>query len=242
VAKNVNVWLLVVILLLAGGLFYVWGRAQNQKEIARVELEREHMKATRDSLISIVDAREEEIQSLEVQIESQLLTANLLRAEVDSLEETRAAAQLSVRMLRQPADLTRRFEDTFPEVAGSSWGVTEIYDPEIDGSFDYIILPLWFSETFIIDHQNSLNFEDQRDKLRDLDTLNQQVIALKDSVIYLERENKLAYRFGYNEAYEKYLALNEKYVEYLRKPRPLSFSRLLTAAGVGVLVGTQLDK
>lgn len=241
-AKNANCWLVVALLVVIAGFLQYYAWTQNKEEILRAKLEREQLESRHDSLLAVVEKRESEIQQLEVRIESQLQAADLLREEVDSLEEVRAAAQLTVRMMQKPAELTSRLEDTFPEMIGSQWGVTKVYDPEIGESFDYIMFPLWFSETFIIDHQNVSNFEEQRDKLKDLDLLNRRVIVLKDSVIYLERENKFAYRSGYNEAYEKYLALNEKYLEYLRKPHPLSFTRLLTAAGVGVLVGTQIDK
>lgn len=54
--------------------------------------------------------------------------------------------------------MLKKFENTFPEVAQSDWGVTEIVN---ENSFEnkFLVIPLWFNKTFIIDHQNTLKVD-----------------------------------------------------------------------------------
>lgn len=54
--------------------------------------------------------------------------------------------------------MLKKFENTFPEVAQSDWDVTEIVN---ENSFEnkFLVIPLWFNKTFIIDHQNTLKVD-----------------------------------------------------------------------------------
>jgi hypothetical protein len=85
----------------------------------------------------------------------------------------------------------------------SRWGITELYDDREGISLEYIFFPAFFAETFMIDHENALNYKQQVGKLAALDTLNTQVITLKDSVFVLERQKSVAFRTGYDSAFTK---------------------------------------
>ena len=80
---------------------------------------------------------------LEDSADGLVLKADSLRSEVHELERGRQQAQLSVRLLRRPADLKKRFVETFPEIGGSDWGVTEIFSD--DGGtpigIQYVVVP-----------------------------------------------------------------------------------------------------
>ena len=131
----------------------------------------------------------------------------------------------------------------FPEVARSSrWGITELYDDKEQVSLEYIVFPAYFAETFMIDHENAQNYKQQVGKLSTLDTLNVQVIQLKDSVLVLEQQKSAAFRAGYDSAYTKYESLNAEYIAHLKNPKVgLKFPGWLSLVGataVGVAVGT----
>jgi hypothetical protein len=119
--------------------------------------------------------------------------------------------------------------------------VTDIRNQQEDVSVQYLLVPLWFSETFIIDHQNAASWLQQRDKLLAVDSLQQRVVVLQDSVQRLEEQKVVWLQTGYNNVLDRYERLNQEYVTELKKPR-LSLGSTLAlcvgAAGAGVLAGT----
>ena len=81
----------------------------------------------------------------------------------------------------------------------------------------------------------------QRDTLKALDTLNIEVIALKDSIITLVEEKAPAYQHGYEDAYAKYEVMNEKYIDELKKPAFgwAQWGAIIGGAAAGYLVGSK---
>jgi hypothetical protein len=151
-----------------------------------------------------------------------------------------------VRQLGRPKELQDRLRTTFPEIAESDWGVTDVMNEEEAVEIQYLLVPLWFSETFIIDHQNSLNYASQVGRLQSMDSLQLQTITLKDRILVLEREKSQAFRAGYDSAYTKYEALNADYIKLLKNPKvsikwtgPVA---LLGSAAAGVLVGAAVTQ
>ena len=167
-----------------------------------------------------------------------------LLAQVESAEQLRANEQLTVRRLRRREDLQARLNQTFPEVAASDWGVREVWNEQEQIGIEYLLVPVGFTETFIIDHQNSIAYEQQRDTLVSVVRLDTRIIALQDSVFTLERQSRGAFETGYNQAFTLYQSLNERYIDELRKPRfDLGVKGgIATMAGtfaLGVLVGAK---
>lgn len=78
-----------------------------------------------------------------------------LRARVDFFVQVQAQQELVVGKLHQKGGLQRRFRREFPELAASAWGVAPVYDQRGDKYIEYLLVPLWFTETFIIDHVNA---------------------------------------------------------------------------------------
>ncbi|MFH5832703.1 hypothetical protein ACG2F4_12945 [Halalkalibaculum sp. DA3122] len=233
--------------LLAIGMSYFLGREINREEIQRARMEMQQLRASRDSIQAIVSLKDSLQSLLSSQVRQLQSETNRLRNEVQELEEQRREDQLTVRSIRKKEDLQDRLEKTFPEMANSDWGVTEVYNEEAGVGVEYLLVPLWFSETFIIDHQNSESYKQQRDKLFAVDSLHQQVSVLKDSLFTLEREKAQAYETGYNDAYVKYEDLNEKYIDLLERPPSveLGFPKwgvIGASVGAGVLIGTQIKK
>ena len=147
----IAVGVFAVLLMLA--LSYITARFVDKEEIMRTKIERERLKATRDSIYAIIALKDSTQKLLQYQVSSLGAEASLLRKQVDLLEEHRKNAQLSVRRLRRKEDLQKRLQQTYPEMADSQWGVTDVYHEEADVSIEYLLIPLWFSETFIIEHQ-----------------------------------------------------------------------------------------
>lgn len=245
--KRALITVSIIAAVLALGFTYVLARFRDRDAIVRAQANMEQLRVQRDSLQRHVEKLDSVTVVLEGRADSLVGEAESLREEVRDLEAKRQAAQLSVRRLRRPADLLDRLRTTFPEMAGSAWGTTEIMDdseaPAI--GIQYLLVPLWFSETFIIDHQNSKSYLAQRDHLHDVDSLQQQTIALKDTIIVLEKEKTAAFRVGYDSAYKKYEALHEEYIQVLKNPRIAlkmpGAAAILGSAAAGVLVGAAVD-
>jgi len=233
----------IVVVLVILALGFLTSRFVDQEEILRVEREAARLEAQRNMLQLEVARRDSIQRRLEARVDTYRGEADSLRTEVADLELERQRNQLSVRMLRRPSELQRRLVDTYPELGAEPWGVTEVHDDENDISLQYLLVPLWFSETFIIEHQNAASFETQRDKLLQVDSLRVVASVLQDSVITLGREKEAVYQAVYDSCFVAYQDLNGKYVDLLKKPPQVKLGppNWLTAAiagGVGIAIGT----
>lgn len=239
----IAVSLFAIVLMLA--LSYVTARFIDHEEILRAKTEAEQLRASRDSLLFQVAERDSVEKVLQARVGNLLMEAETLRAHVAELEEIRKEMQLSVRRLRRKEDLQARLVETFPEMAAENWGVTKLRDEVEDVEIEYLLVPLWFSETFIINHKNAESYKAQRDSLKMLDTLQTEVIALQDTIFHLEQANRIAFQTGYNAAFAKYETLNGKYIDLLQKPPQIKmglprWTTLFVTAVGGVVVGTQI--
>ena len=50
---------------------------------------------------------------------------------------------------------SRRFQRSYPQLAQTDWGIVDVYDDKSKRWSEYLVVPLWMSETFILDHQNA---------------------------------------------------------------------------------------
>ena len=238
-AKNLTTIVIIIAVVIVILFAYFGGLWQNKEKIHQIELEKERLHSYSDSLYTVVSYRDSIEKMLKDQIMTHKIEAEGLREKVVTLEEERKENQIDVRRMRKEKDLLEKFEKTFPEIALSDWGVTEIVN---ENGFEnkFLVLPLWFNETFIIDHQNALSYLAQRDTLIQLDSLNQVVITLQDSVIILETLNRKAFEEGFNVALMRYDELSDEYISELKKGKvSLEWSIVgVAAAGVaGVFIG-----
>jgi hypothetical protein len=234
----------VIAVLLLVGFTYVSARFVDRGKIAALQAEHAQLTRQRDSIYAYARTRDSLQGILTDSVHVLTTQTTALRDTVRRLEASRQAAVVAIRHLRQTPELTARVAAVFPEVARASrWGVTELYDEKEQISLEYIFFPAWFAETFLIDHENALNYKQQVGKLSVLDTLNTQVIKLKDSVLVLEQQKSAAFRTGYDSAFTKYEALNAEYINYLKSPKGLKFPgwlALVGSAAVGVVVGASV--
>ena len=230
---------LVVLLLL---VCYLLTRFQNQDEIARVKEEVSSLEREKDSIQAVLATNAVIQQSLALTREDKEAEVTVLRDYVDLLERQRQESALTVRRIRKTSDLQARLDLTFPEMARSNWGLTTIpFEPGDTLGLEYFLIPAWFTETFIIDHENAEFWREQKDKLLAVDSLRVQVAALQDSIATLFTLNTLALQTGYDNASSEYRDMSTRYIAELRKPRFSLGSTVglcLGAAGVGVVIGT----
>jgi len=217
VVKTILPWTLLA--LIAVALAYFIGSSGNAEEIARVERERIRMQLQRDSIQTVVAFKDSLQNILHDRINTLQTDAEGMRKHIELLEEIRMKEQIEVRYLSSINDLERKFLETFPEIPKEKLKIFAQYDKQYDISVDYLGIPLWFSETFIIDHQNAENYTMQIADFHKLDSLNIVVSSLKDSLYYLEKEKSLAYKTGYDSAYSKYMNVSKLYLRELNKPR-----------------------
>ena len=243
--KNALIAVSVIAGLLAIGLTYLLASNINKEEINRAEREMEQMRASRDSIQTVVAYKDSLQKMMQTQVTRLQSETEQLRTQVGRMEEDRAQEQLDVRSIRKPEELQRRFAETYPEVAYSDWGITEVRNEETGLELQYLLIPFNFTETFIIDHQNSLSYQKQRDTLLVVDSLQQEMGALKDSLFALEREKAEAYKDIYAEAFANYNALNEDYIQVLKRPPKIEWGlpqwgTVAAGVGAGILLGTQI--
>jgi hypothetical protein len=229
---------LAIVLLVA--LVWFWARSIDEDRIRELETEMVNLRASRDSITTVV-AYKDSLQAIirdrtdELQAEAQDL-----RDEVDRLEDQRREKELEVRRLNTFAAEEGKFLETFPALRNTARLMTVRRD-EFD--LQFIGIPLAATETFVIDHQDALSYRAQRDTLLQLDALNQEVVALKDSVFILEQEKTQAYAAGYADAFGKYEALNAEYIATLQNPCVDVFpnqSTAIIAGGIGLVAGVAL--
>ncbi len=234
--------LLVIIALLAGVSSFLVGKFSNREEIERAKLELEDTRALRDSLLTQVKSRDKVIAALED-------SETDLRGEIDSLrvvnnklEDDRKTAVQDAFSLFQPEDIMNEMKKQWPQMSRSKWGFMDIMDEEFQVEIEYFVIPTQFTTAFIQDHIDAVSYRVQVDNLRRADTLHQMVDVLQDSVLTLERENKAAYKTGYDDAYAKYEVINEKYVHLLENPQIKlgvpSIPVFIGSAAAGFVIGT----
>ncbi len=134
-----NRFLLFVIVLLIGGNGYTY--FQKWRYAAAFD--------ERESLLLDAQRRlEAKAYILEVRGDS-------LRSEMELLSERLAGTRLTVASLRKKTGLDQRLRRDYPELGETAWGIVEVYDDESRRYLEYMAVPLWMSETFIVDHQNA---------------------------------------------------------------------------------------
>ncbi len=221
-------------------------RFRNENEVAQVQAELNRLETERDSIRALVAINAELQESLRKTIGRKESEAESLRDRVADLEQQRIDHALTVRNIRKTSDLEARLESTFPEMASSSWGVTKIpFEPGDTLGIEYLVVPVWFAETFIIDHQNAESWLEQKDKLIGVDSLRAVVTAFQDSVATLREQNVLALQAGYDNASSACRDISTRYIAELRKPRMSIGSTVglcVGAAGAGAVIATLVNR
>jgi hypothetical protein len=230
---------LLVLALSAALLLLVSAFGGRREAIARAEAAASRLQLQRDSLIGEVRIHTEAKAALERERALHSAQADRLRDSIAHLERSRAERQLAVRRTRTVGELQTRLRAAFPELGDSGWGLTTVPLEGDTLGLEYLMVPAWFAETFIIDHRNAESWREQKNTLLVVDSLGLLVTALQDSVAALVTANARAYQAGYDAAYAGFQDVSGRYVAELRKPR-MSFGGtvgIIAAAGAGFFLG-----
>ncbi len=235
-AKALVKWVTVASILVAALLLF----RRDPEAVTRARAEAARITAERDSIRRVVDSTVVEQANLRHERDRHAQAAAALRDSVAALERARVEAQRSVRSLRTTDSLGVRFAEAFPELGTEHWGITTLPLTDDTLGLEVLLVPAWFGETFLIDHQNAESWRAQKDRLLAVDSLQLHVAQLQDSITTLEAEKARAYEAGYREAYASYQELNARYVAELSRPKFSLGSTVglcVGAAGAGFLLG-----
>jgi len=239
--KKLLIAAVAVAVLLMVGLSFITAKYIDKEEILRVTNEREQLRQQKVKLeakVAKIDSIKQKLEEEVVDLENE---ADSMRAHVEYLEEDRKVAQLGVRELRTDKELENQLMEAFPEIK-ESMKITEVPVPDIPNfTLRYFSVPFRFAETFLIEHQNSKNYEMQRDKLKELDAMQQQIIDFEKKIVVLEEEKSAAYKKGFDSAYVKYDDINKKYLALLNNPPTVEFGLpQIGAVAIGFAGGVAL--
>lgn len=249
--KKLAIAAVVFVVVLMVILSFITAKYIDKEEIFRVTKEREQLQNQRTELLALVAQKDSSQKVLEAKVIDLETKVEQKQAEVESLERSRQVAQLNVRKLEITNDLEDQLMETYPQIK-ESMRRTEVPVEGLTGiTLEYWSVPFRFAETFLIEHQNSENYENQRDKLKEVTTMQEKIIGMKEKINVLEKEKSEAYKKGYDSAYVKYLDVNEKYLKLLNNPPTVEFGlpqigavAIGTAAGFvsGVAIGKASNK
>ena len=171
---------------------------------------------------------------------------------IAELEEETAGGRLTVRRIDTRAAILDAFKKTFPDLStGADFGIVKIYD-EVEGlNQDYLSLPVMYSQTFIIEHNELVNARAEIQERKDIEALYGNAIDLSNKVIDKDKEiaglkdkNTIVYKEGYEAGYARTVELRDDLESCYKEPRfkmPGVGTLALCAAGVGggIYLGTQ---
>jgi uncharacterized protein YlxW (UPF0749 family) len=231
---------LLILALSIAVLLLVHAYGGRRAAVAQARAAASHLRLQRDSLLAEVETRKRREAALTRKRKALETEAADLRESVAQLEQSRAEAQLTVREIGTTGALQTRLRNTFPELGKGGWGLTTL--PFEDGDtlgLEYLLVPAWFAETFIIDHANAASWRAQKDRLLEVDSLRLVVASLQDSVTRLVAANAAAYATGYGAAYASHQDLTRRYIAELNKPRIRlpAIVGFVGAVGVGLVMG-----
>ena len=226
-------------------LIFITARTLDKEELARVQAEMKSLSEEKTQLESKVTQLNVLQDKLYKTIESKNKEIVKNQEAIKGLELERKNKKIEVRKLNTESGLEKEFAKTFPQVIkAKNFGITNIkINEDSDITLPYYVIPAWFVETFIIEHNNLIKLKSEVDEYKKNEYLYGNVIALKDNVNKLESEKSQAYEKGYEEAFVKYQALNEEYIALLKKPpvveiKAPSLWPILGAAFLGITLGT----
>lgn len=244
--KKFSIFITVVAVFALIALAYVSGRYVDKKEILRAQNEMQALKQQHVAIQEKVAALTQQKQSLNAEIDSKNLLIKENQEKIAKLERERSAEQLQVRKLRTEDQLENTFLQTYPQVShAANVGISHITDTKTGISLPYLVVPAWFSETFISEHKAKETLTKELTHYQQNETLYGSVIDLKNKVLVLEEEKSTAYQNGYENAYARYEDINQKYVDLLKIPpkaqckMPTKLA-LLGCSALGIAVGVSL--
>ena len=238
----VAVGALLVVLIVA--VTHLWTRLGNQREIERLRAEADEMRELRDTVFAAVRLRDSVQIVLMGRVAELTAAADRMRDQVAEMERERRASQLAVHALDSEDALQAEFASTYPELAPRFRRTALRPDPQ-SPELQYGMVPVWGFAAFVTYRRNADSYQRQADSLQQLDVVNQQAIAYKDTLFKLEHANRQAFQLAFDTTHARYMDLNERFRQHLAQPRfGLNVPRwpiLLLTLGGGVYLGSRIE-
>ncbi len=242
--KQFAIFSAVLAVLTMVALAFLSARYIDKEEILRVQTEMKALQQQKSDLETQVDELDQKQAELNQTIRSKNSEITANKNAIAQLEQQRADKQLTVRRLNTEDELENSFAQAYPQVVDAkNFGIVQMsINEELNLKLPYYVIPAWFTETFIIEHNTMLTYKVEIERYKANEELYGSVLELKDKVLELETQKTDAYQKGYEEAYEKYELLNQEYIELLKQPptveiKPPSFWTALGGTLLGVALG-----
>ncbi len=232
--------LAIVVGLLAVGLAYFFGVNQNKELIDKLNKEKEELVAKNARVEKEVEDYSREQGELKKTVEDISVERDSLKNKVAVLETERKQKKLDVRRLRDSDAELQKLISTYRQLNERN---VFIFEHPINESgtlkMNYAGIPASFLETFIIEHNNSKIYLEQRDLYADASVLADSIITLQDSINILQEKKTEIYKDAYEGAYQAYMKIHGDYIKELEKPRfelP-HWGAIVGGAAAGYLLG-----
>ena len=219
----------------------------DQEEIDRVNHELVLLKNEKIDLEERVKELDSAQADLMTEIDQKNTEIAANKQKIAKLERDREENQLNVRQLNTEDALEASFAKAYPQVINAKhFGIVhKAIDDEGLLTMPYFVIPAWFTETFVIEHNNLEAYLKEIEEYKANEELYGNVIDLKEQVLALQTEKTTAYQDGYEEAFEKYEALNKEYIALLKQPPSVevkapSLWPMLGGALIGITLGVGL--
>ena len=209
--------LVVVVVVVVGFAAYQRASFRAEREISRIRADSAALHTQLDAVraeVALRDSLKAAIRGVETTLRGE---AVVLRDSIRAEEVRRQAAQLAVWNLRSTDAREVAFQEAFPQFA-PTMRVTEYQRSPDELSVRYLMVPFGAASTFVTYKIRSDSYMEQNALFAVLDSVNLQVISLKDSVEVLNQLNQNALRMGMDTAFSCYGAITQEYIRELERP------------------------
>jgi len=224
-------------------LAFITARYIDKEEILRVQNEMSALQQSKTEIEAYVETLEEQKKELNKTIVLKTKNIEANKVTIAKLEKERLDNRLKVRQLRTEDELEKAFAKAYPQLVDvRNFGITQIEDPEAKVTLPFYVIPAWFAQTFMSEHNELLFFKKEIKEYKANEKLYGTIFELKDEVFRLEAEKSSAFKTGYDEAYTKYELLNKDYIKLLKEPpvievKPPSLWMALGGTALGLALG-----
>ena len=202
--KKVAIFAAVLVVSTMLALSFLTARYIDKEEISRVQTEMQGLQQQKLALETQIGELDEKQVELNQVIESKDAEIEANKGVIAQLEQERADQQLNIRQLNTEDELEKSFAKAYPQVVqAKNFGIVHMQiNDELELTLPYYVIPAWFTETFVIEHDNMLTYKTEIETYKANEELYGSVLDLKDKVLQLETEKSNAYLTGYEEAYK----------------------------------------
>lgn len=238
-------WVIIALVAFAILYFNQYAATQNLKKINEVELKAAKFEEENKQLHSAIDALQNQIGQTEELVAQKETEIDELNQAITAEKEQRENQKLTIRLIDNDNSLLDTFKQAYPEFSRSAkFGIVQMFDDVNQVTIPYLSLPLYFVDTFIVEHSQLESYKITEAKYGEVVSVYEEVSSLKDQISLLEKQKADAWSEGYNNGYKLYTESQSELIACYKQPRIKIPSWLVmgaTAAG-GLAAGVYLSK